>query len=97
MQFFQYLRKYCASLGLIHNKSVLNERVLLHFFLIWLNGFLTSMAVIFDAHIFWEYTNSLFVALASVVGAIQFTMSMNEIPKIFKYLDLGQKLIESSK
>lgn len=97
LEYFEYLMNRFESYGFTPGKKLLNGRVFFFLFLIWFRVFGSDMYVVVDANTFWEYTNSLFIALADNAFAIEITMFVTKISTIFKLCDMGQIIMDSSK
>lgn len=97
MQAFEYALGRLASLGLKQNQPLLNGRVVYGLIVYFSNLAASIMFLIIEANTFWEYTNSIFISIACVVGLVSFLLLIVNSMKIFKFFEYAMEILEDSK
>lgn len=96
MRFFIYPRMICGYMGFHLDQPMLNLQNVMGLLTVWLNTFLKCMFLLREANTFWDYTNSLYVSLASIVVAVLYTILSIEKFELLKLVDLFEEIFQNS-
>ena len=96
MKFFKTALHNFAIMGIDSNRSVINTQMLIATFFLWLTSIFNTTFLIYEANNFKDYTQNLYMTVASTLVAMCYTQIVFQISIIVKFIDGFEKDIDES-
>lgn len=96
MKLFETTLKHFALMGIGSNEGRINRKMLLALFFLWLTSIFNSIFLIYEANNFKDYTQNLYMTVASTLVAIFYVQIMFQISLVEKFINEFEKNVDES-